>query len=545
MADDADRPRGVAAVVATLLERDPTHRLLALEPGLAELILGDGSRAVILIRSDESEAGDASLQAALQDLIAHRPAEPLKIIILGAKRNRELLARVQPRFMPRRLVQVFHLASEDGSVWWGRRSSSRTPMVAVLEAVARGEVPAVPWDALLGRRLPPPDPARVAAASAERLEWQAMQRRPQWMSRAIAIALAAVFALEILWGGSESLPTLLRMGANHALGLGPEPYRLLASVALHHGWLHFAVNVFVLLSLGQLERWIGGARLAIVFVVSGLGGALLSAALSTAHVAVGASGGIWGLLGAAGAIAWRPRGMIPTSVVPALRRSMIINVIINTLVSFMPGIDLWAHLGGGITGFGLMLALRRGAVRGWVAGAALAAWAASVGWAFVAQQPWELRGPFAWAPHRHGELQWEAPQLLDAPQYDGETIVQGDLERDPLVLSISSRMLSEPRQAEDVRAWSTWDAEAHEGMTYQGRLLLAEGDRPAFEDTFQAASGLELRVRLALGPDVVVRTESVTWPGAPWREIAARMRDSVVVTSPACGDAGCRWSSAP
>src|SRR5690606_30927239 len=163
--------------------------------------------------------------------------------------------------------------------------------------------------------------------------------------------LAVMFGLELLWGGAESVPTLVRMGANTAASLAGEPYRLLASVNLHHGVLHAAVNGLELFWLGgDLERWIGGARLALLLVAAGLGGALASAGVGHAAISVGASGAIWGLLGAAAGLSLRPRAWVPAGLVRPLRRATLANLAINLGVSFVPGIDLWAHLGGGVVG---------------------------------------------------------------------------------------------------------------------------------------------------------------------------------------------------
>ena len=106
----------------------------------------------------------------------------------------------------------------------------------------------------------------------------------------------------------------------------------------------------LLVALGKfVEQLIGGPRLLSVLVLSALGGSLASM-LSSPAASVGASGALWGLFGTAGALTFWPRGIIPTILIPRLKRSVIINLGINLLISFAPQIDLAAHLGGGIVG---------------------------------------------------------------------------------------------------------------------------------------------------------------------------------------------------
>lgn len=536
----------VAAVVAALLEQDEGHRLLVLEPRFAELALTDGSRAFII----DPQRAPEEVEAALRELIEQTAGMHLKIVLLGSASLRDILQRIQPRWMPRRMIQVFHVGPE-GSVWWGRRVRPGSPWVRMLERVAHGEGPQVEWDRLQERRAPPPGAAELEAAAQQRAQWTEMQGRPRWMSRALVLTLLAVFGLEILWGGSDSIPTLVRMGANTSDSLGPEPFRLLASVALHFGALHVAVNAFVLLWLGgQLERWIGGARLACVFVLAGLGGALASALAAQSVVSVGASGGIWGLLGAAGGLSLRPQGLVPQAWVPALRRSMVSNIIINLLVSFAPGIDLWAHLGGGIVG--LLIALTgawaaTGNVRAprWVRAAALActaAWLASLAVAFERQRPWDLVGALEWTSHDIGGLRFEAPRALGEPRINGEVIEIGDAVFDPMAMALRVSELPHPATPQDRAAWNDLESESPEGLAPSSdRTPIASHPWPAFEERFKAPNGLELRIRNALGPDFMLHTELGVWKHGQWEEAASRMLDSIAVASSTCPPAGCRW----
>lgn len=78
-----------------------------------------------------------------------------------------------------------------------------------------------------------------------------------------------------------------------------EWWRLATAAFLHGGWLHLAVNVVSLWSLGLwVEAAWGGVRTLGIFAVSALGGALASMAWAGAPMVVGASAGVIGLAGA-------------------------------------------------------------------------------------------------------------------------------------------------------------------------------------------------------------------------------------------------------
>jgi len=78
-----------------------------------------------------------------------------------------------------------------------------------------------------------------------------------------------------------------------------EYWRLLAAMFLHVGWLHWGFNCWALYQLGTLyETLFGSARFALIYFVSGICASAASAAHLKEGVAVGASGAIFGILGA-------------------------------------------------------------------------------------------------------------------------------------------------------------------------------------------------------------------------------------------------------
>ncbi len=129
-----------------------------------------------------------------------------------------------------------------------------------------------------------------------------------------------------------------------AVAINDEWYRLLTSVFLHGSWLHLAFNMYVLYVLGPpLERLLGHGRFLALFLIAGLGGAVASFSFSSINtVSVGASGAIFGLMGALVVAGRHLRADIT---------QVLVLIGINVVIGFIaPGIDWRAHLGGLLTG---------------------------------------------------------------------------------------------------------------------------------------------------------------------------------------------------
>ncbi|HEV3426876.1 MAG TPA: rhomboid family intramembrane serine protease [Paraburkholderia sp.] len=196
----------------------------------------------------------------------------------------------------------------------------------------------------------------------------------------LILAVVNIVVFFLLWhgAGTDGLDNyrLLDWGANFApLTLTGEPWRLLTSAFLHGSWTHLLLNMYMLFVLGSvLERVVGSARFGAIYLLSALGGSLLSAfwhgyhevnsfqyALGTVMptggirpvVSVGASGALMGLAGAAGFWAMFQPGNAKDEAVERVSGSAIAQVlVINLVYGFITtGIDQAAHIGGVITGF--------------------------------------------------------------------------------------------------------------------------------------------------------------------------------------------------
>ena len=139
--------------------------------------------------------------------------------------------------------------------------------------------------------------------------------------------------------------TLLKYGANSSILVkSGEYYRLFSYMFLHAGFLHIILNMYSLYIVGpQVENFFGKWKYALIYILSGISGGLLSIAFNDNVVSVGASGAIFGLFGALIYFGYNYRGYIGTII-----RSQIVPIVIYNLFIgfFIPGIDVSGHVGG-------------------------------------------------------------------------------------------------------------------------------------------------------------------------------------------------------
>lgn len=142
---------------------------------------------------------------------------------------------------------------------------------------------------------------------------------------------------------------LVQFGANFSrLVKNGEIYRLVSYMFLHAGIMHILLNMYSLYIVGtKVEDFFGKWKYLLIYFISGISGGLLSIGLSQDTISVGASGAIFGLFGALIYFGYSYRGYIGSMI-----RSQIIPIVVyNLLIGFfIPGIDMWGHVGGLIGG---------------------------------------------------------------------------------------------------------------------------------------------------------------------------------------------------
>jgi rhomboid protease GluP len=130
-----------------------------------------------------------------------------------------------------------------------------------------------------------------------------------------------------------------------------ELWRLVASIFLHGGWAHFALNTLSLFFVGRyVEAFYGSWKTLFLFLVSGLTGSFASA-MTQDGLSVGASGAVFGLAGTAIVFAFRYREVLPERVTWSARTVLLPLLALNVVAGFLiPRIDMMAHLGGLVAG---------------------------------------------------------------------------------------------------------------------------------------------------------------------------------------------------
>ena len=193
-----------------------------------------------------------------------------------------------------------------------------------------------------------------------------------------AINIGVFVWTEYFGGGTVNESTLLRAGAVEPFHVWAGDYwRLLTCVFVHGSVLHIAVNTYM--SLGwstALERVLGRWRFLLLYVTAGIGGSCASVAiglLRTPHISVGASGALFGVVGATLALRRRQYSDNRSFFADRGVRSIALQFAILTLVGFtvLP-LDNAAHLGGLVVGGAMGLLFTARAPRnGWLAFAAM------------------------------------------------------------------------------------------------------------------------------------------------------------------------------
>lgn len=164
-----------------------------------------------------------------------------------------------------------------------------------------------------------------------------------------------------------SATTLEKMGAlqvdkivHHHHG-----WRLITCMWLHAGVFHVLANMLSLIIVGiRIEREFGFVKFGALYVVSGLGGSILSALFERSSISVGASGAVFGLLGGMLSELFMNRTMYTNIAGHVL--GLVAIVIINLGLGTLPHVDNFAHIGGFLSGFLLGFVVLIRPQHGWV-----------------------------------------------------------------------------------------------------------------------------------------------------------------------------------
>lgn len=170
----------------------------------------------------------------------------------------------------------------------------------------------------------------------------------------IAVINIIVFALMYIIGnGSENKATLLKFGANMGmLTKNGDYYRLITCAFLHIGVIHLLCNLYSLYIIGQnIEYFFGKLKFVLIYLFSAITASLFVLIFQSDNtITAGASGAIFGLMGALLYFGYTYRGYIGNKIIS----SSLTVIAINLAYGFIhPGISNAAHIGGLVGGLAI------------------------------------------------------------------------------------------------------------------------------------------------------------------------------------------------
>ncbi len=168
------------------------------------------------------------------------------------------------------------------------------------------------------------------------------------------ISICAVFYFfPILFGNYDFMVS--NFAINKIAIMKGEYYRLLTASFLHGSIIHLLFNSYALFVIGsQVESFLGKAKYLTIYLFSAITGSLLSMIFIGNNLSLGASGAIFGLLGALVYFGYHYRVFLGN----VLKSQIIPLILFNLVLGFtLPGIDNSAHIGGLIGGSLMTMAL--------------------------------------------------------------------------------------------------------------------------------------------------------------------------------------------
>jgi rhomboid protease GluP len=159
-------------------------------------------------------------------------------------------------------------------------------------------------------------------------------------------------------GHGDVTSVALQFGAKqNELVRAGQYWRLVTPIFLHANWIHLLVNAFSLYQLGsQVEQIYGRRKYLALFLFAGIAGNLLSFALGP-PLSLGASGALFGLVGAGIVFPIRFRDLVPSEARRSIVTQLTWIVVINLALGYWlrDFVDNWCHIGGLIGGAFLAL----------------------------------------------------------------------------------------------------------------------------------------------------------------------------------------------
>lgn len=176
-----------------------------------------------------------------------------------------------------------------------------------------------------------------------------MKKKIPYVTCIVGLICVLIYILQLIGGYADSANGMILFGGYYKpFIIAGEYWRLITVAFVHANVWHLLINMMSLFSLGSelefsMKRW----KYLVLLFGSTLGGCAFLFVCQGNVLAVGISGGLYGLMCAYCILIYRAGCMK----IPSIRNAMIMTIIINLLINFMPGVSWVAHFGGAITGF--------------------------------------------------------------------------------------------------------------------------------------------------------------------------------------------------
>lgn len=177
----------------------------------------------------------------------------------------------------------------------------------------------------------------------------------QFITIALAVMNVSVYLYLMIVGNLESALFMAEHGAMYPdfLVYDNQWWRLITAMFLHFDAEHLINNMVMLCCIGfRVEKIAGHVRMLFIYFLSGIGGGLLSLFMMVRTndyaVAAGASGAVFGLIGALLWLVIRNHGMAEGITTKGMLFMIALSLYYGVESS---GVDNWAHFGGMVAGF--------------------------------------------------------------------------------------------------------------------------------------------------------------------------------------------------
>ena len=128
-------------------------------------------------------------------------------------------------------------------------------------------------------------------------------------------------------------------------------WRLATSCFVHIGVLHLAFNMNFLFQAGKVvEQMYGRVRFLVIYAFAGLGGGCLALAMQPEYMMAGASGALCGVIAAEAVWVVCNGRYLSQTLAARWRSNLMSNGVLIVMISVIPGVSGWCHLGGALTG---------------------------------------------------------------------------------------------------------------------------------------------------------------------------------------------------